>query len=603
MQTILNHNSSALQKFITIARLMDYKLPGNPATDIYTCGISGGADSSVTGILLKTLFPDTDIRYVFTDTKAEAEGTNQSIEAFEKFTGVSVVRIAHEEGLLGLIDSFNGFLPSSFNRWCTRITKQEPYEDYMEDLRAGREGVTVHSFIGLRADEPSRSGLDSSMAWLSQNYPMRDLGLVRADVFKILEETIGIPSFYMFRTRSGCALCPFMRSSEILGSMARYPAVINKAEGYERLTQEDVKRFTIAGEDLSSVNMAYPVPSDLMLYKHMSDKCEIKGIAKNSKTEKVVIDLFGEVTRIFVGIEFLQDTMIERFSFKDKSYNSSTGCYYHALVGWSSTRGGISRKLNHQFASKLDTAEVFGLSQEEFRQQYKQAVYLVEVPAGTADLKPSSSTDKDLDGRLIDAGGNSLLVDGVPVYFRNKKISKKERSELRKQSIHNPKDFETVNEAGEPVNVAFNDNGLFESNIALNNIKPIKHTVEHQKLTIATGDLLLNGALVYREKKGVVKKTGSFSWRKGEPLAQIRQVSTMIKRTMLIESLRQSQRDYAPFKGTVTWEAEQYEYAVEKLSAVDFEYGSIVGMESYAPSEIRQESSNPMEMPCFACSK
>ena len=63
-------------------------------------------------------------------------------------------------------------------------------------------------------------------------------GIVREDVFRILEESVGIPAYYEWRSRSGCYFCFFQRQGEWLGLKRRHPELFEKAKEYENRPRE-----------------------------------------------------------------------------------------------------------------------------------------------------------------------------------------------------------------------------------------------------------------------------------------------------------------------------------------------------------------------------
>ena len=58
------------------------------------------------------------------------------------------------------------------------------------------------------------------------------------------------------------------------------------------------------------------------------------------------------------------------------------------IVGWSSTRSGITRKLNSHYTSRIESCEVFGLTQDEFVEQYRQRVFVIDVSKEDANFSP-----------------------------------------------------------------------------------------------------------------------------------------------------------------------------------------------------------------------
>ena len=381
-QLINSIASPTLTRFKTIARLRRFQLPGAPG-DEHVIGVSGGADSTVLAILLDALFPNTPFHFLFTDTQAEARGTLESLERLEHFTRRTIERIAQPDGLYGLINHFNGFLPSHKQRWCTRILKVELSENWMESLR-GKRDITIHNYAGLRADEPERLGFDPTMPWLHTHFPLRELGLRRQDVFAILEETVGVPTFYRGKSRSGCAICPFMRSSEVLAACELAPNEFSRAEQVERLSPEDQARFSIKGKDMSAVRMSYPIPPFIdirtaALFDEERPMPARLGYLRQGG------DLFdNQRVALWVGIEYLSDPMMALYG---GSQTGTPGVWHSQLVCWSTTRGGLSRKLNMHYHSRLDSCEVFGLNQTVFKEQYGLAVFHVELPANKVDLR------------------------------------------------------------------------------------------------------------------------------------------------------------------------------------------------------------------------
>jgi len=373
--------SPTLNKFLSIARLMEYKLPGKPG-DKHVIGISSGADSSVLGMILCLLFPETDFILLHTDTQEEINGTGTALEEIESFIGRKVNRISDPDGLYGLVERYNGFLPSSLSRYCTRVLKVELSQNYIDALR-GNDDIQVHNYAGLRADEPGRSGLDSSMPWLLTHFPMRDLGMKREDVFGIMSETVGVPSFYREKSRSGCAICPMMRASEYLAVLETHTDQFVKAEQYEKLNDLDKARFAIEGTDISPTHMPYPIPAFVdARYQGTVKGMDFDAANLGRKKKTLTIDFFSEQkTHLFVAVEYLVDGLMGMFD------PQSPGIHHSRIIGWGTDKTGLKTKINYHYESRLNTAEVFDLTQDALKKQYKVAVFSVEVNASCVDLE------------------------------------------------------------------------------------------------------------------------------------------------------------------------------------------------------------------------
>jgi len=328
-----------------------YELPGDHDRDAYVVGVSGGADSSAVAVIMHKLFPDLDIKYVFIDTFAEAPAIYRSIEALEKYIGKKVIKIENGIGMFRMIEQYNGHLPTARRRWCTYRLKIEPMENYLESLHG--EDREVHIFVGLRADEPSRTGMSSGEDWMHAHYPLRELGMDRADVFALLGETVGVPDLYKGRSRSGCEICWGMRQSEVISAIESPGRYLDDAQRAEFLSDNDVASYEIRGHDATRNQISIDGLSGL-------PGC---GCAKLHAPA-------DDDTRIYVGVESL------------------SGSGFLRIVGWSSTRSGITRKLNSHYTSRLESCEVFGLTQDEFVEQYMQHVFVIDVSKGDANFSP-----------------------------------------------------------------------------------------------------------------------------------------------------------------------------------------------------------------------
>jgi len=376
-------SSPTLNRFLSVARLKNYRLPGRPG-DRHIVGTSGGADSAVTAILLATLFPEQEFVYLFTDTREEIPGTEEALDQLAAYTGKPIKKIAYPGGLHGLIEHFNGFIPSGQSRYCTRILKTEVAEDFLE-AEHERHAVTFHNYAGLRADEPARTGLKSAFPWLKTHFPLRDLEVRREDVFRILDETIGIPGFYRIRSRSGCGICPFERQAEVLGVLEAHPQVFARGESVERLTDEDRRRFAIAGVDRSSARFSYPIPPAIDI--------RTAGTATPERVPLMKVDdyklsggLFERPDEsVFVAVEYIVDPMMAAFG---KNDTGSPGVWHQQLLGWSRATKSLMDTVNTHFTTRLDTAEVFGLTPDEMRQQFRCAIFHLTAPARLLDLGP-----------------------------------------------------------------------------------------------------------------------------------------------------------------------------------------------------------------------
>ena len=201
----------------------------------HVLGLSGGKDSAALAIYLKDRVPQ--MEYFFADTDKELPETYEFIDKLEAFLGKPVARINNERGFDHHLEVFGGYLPSSRMRWCTRLLKLRPFEDWIGD-------DPVVSYVGIRADE-DREGYISTKPNITAVFPFKDDGITKPDVFRILEESgVGIPEYYKWRSRSGCYFCFFQRKSEWVGLYENHPDLFKKAMAYEKTNSETGRRFT-----------------------------------------------------------------------------------------------------------------------------------------------------------------------------------------------------------------------------------------------------------------------------------------------------------------------------------------------------------------------
>jgi len=196
----------------------------------HICLLSGGKDSTALALYLRDTRPELELEYVFCDTHKELDETYEYLNRIEGYLGKPVVRLCSEMGERGFdhwLEMYRGFLPSPSVRWCTRMLKIKPFEDYIGDDPAVL-------YVGIRADE-NRSGYISTKPTIKPVFPFKEDGIKKADVLRILDNAgVGLPKYYEWRSRSGCYFCFFQRKSEWVGLRERHPDLYEKAKAYER---------------------------------------------------------------------------------------------------------------------------------------------------------------------------------------------------------------------------------------------------------------------------------------------------------------------------------------------------------------------------------
>ena len=195
--------------------------------------LSGGKDSTALALYLRERHPDRPFEYVFCDTHKELPETYEYLARIEARLGQPIERLSSRHGERGFdhfLKVYGNFLPSPRQRWCTRQLKIEPFERYVGD-------DPTALYVGLRADE-QRSGYISTKPNIRAVFPFRDDGIDKAAVMRILEDSgVGLPSYYAWRSRSGCYFCFFQRKGEWVRLRERHPELFERAKEYEKAEQ------------------------------------------------------------------------------------------------------------------------------------------------------------------------------------------------------------------------------------------------------------------------------------------------------------------------------------------------------------------------------
>lgn len=197
--------------------------------------LSGGKDSTALAIYMRDRVPD--MEYVFCDTDKELAETYEYLGKLEYWLGKKITRLKDDRGFDHWLQVYGGYLPSSRMRWCTRMLKIKPFEKYIA-------ADNVLMYVGIRADE-DRSAYISSKPNITPVLPFKDDGIDLDGVHRILEESgVGLPSYYDWRTRSGCYFCFYQRKAEWVGLLEKHPDLYEAAKEYEKFDPETGDRYT-----------------------------------------------------------------------------------------------------------------------------------------------------------------------------------------------------------------------------------------------------------------------------------------------------------------------------------------------------------------------
>jgi hypothetical protein len=173
------------------------------------------------------------MEYFFCDTGAELPETYEYLDRLEVALGKRITRLNARRGFDHWFEVYRGALPSPQMRWCTKKMKIEPIEEWIANDPA-------ISYVAIRADEGNRKGYVSTKPNIQAVFPFVEDGINHDGVLRILEEAgIGLPSYYEWRTRSGCYFCFYQRKAEWIGLADRHPELFERAVAIERKTMKD----------------------------------------------------------------------------------------------------------------------------------------------------------------------------------------------------------------------------------------------------------------------------------------------------------------------------------------------------------------------------
>lgn len=242
--------------------------------------LSGGKDSTALALYMRDKVAE--MEYVFCDTDKELRETYEYLNRIEAYLGKRIVRLNANIGFDHWFQIYGGYLPAPNMRWCTRQLKLKPFEEYVGD-------DSIISYVGIRADE-DRIGYISHKSNITTVYPLKDAGIDYAGVMKILDESgIGLPPYLKWgRTHSGCYFCFFQKPIEWVRLLETYPEDFDKAQAYEKVSNEPGKTFTwIQGMPLSELRKSVNVETIKRRYEESRERY------RNTRGNRQLVEILG----------------------------------------------------------------------------------------------------------------------------------------------------------------------------------------------------------------------------------------------------------------------------------------------------------------------
>ena len=150
------------------------------------------------------------------------------------------------------------YMPSGQSRYCTRLFKIEPIDDYLSNIGE------CELMIGFNFDESDRVGNLGLKPNVKYTYPLLEDGYTRQDCESILHINNLHPNFPVYMLRGGCRMCFFKSEKE-------YKALwyLNRPEFDEMVKFEDAyqdnrtKFFSIMPSGKSLRQLARECSSEL----------------------------------------------------------------------------------------------------------------------------------------------------------------------------------------------------------------------------------------------------------------------------------------------------------------------------------------------------
>ncbi len=284
----------------------------------HVLGISGGKDSAALAIYMKQNYPDLDIEYYTSDTGKELDETYQLIDNLEIFLGKKILRLTGADNSPELpfdhfIKMYNGYLPSSNARWCTKKLKLDPFEKFV-----GNDPVI--SYVGIRGDE-DREGYISKKSNIQSIFPFRK-NIWSEDVISKFLANSNINntlSLYDKLSLNGKAT----RANEIINSPLSL--MYNQQQKLNQLLDLGVKEFNNAVfEFLNSTN--YPLANENHFPLVDNDDILVRA------------DIFKILEDSGVGVPAYYKEVEFEVNGKKSSYSRSRSgcffCFYQQKIEW-----------------------------------------------------------------------------------------------------------------------------------------------------------------------------------------------------------------------------------------------------------------------------
>ena len=175
--------------------------------------------------------------------------------------------------------------------------KLKPFEKWVGKFL--NDGFTVYSYVAIRSDEEYREGYQSRDNNLIVKLAFKEAGIDKQSVIDILNHSgLGLPDYYVWRSRSGCTFCFFQRKIEWVRLLERHPEAFEEAKRYEKTATAAGSQFTWSEreslEEMSKPERVEQIKAD---YEKRLARLKSKAIKNPLHTENHPVDvddLYGQ---------------------------------------------------------------------------------------------------------------------------------------------------------------------------------------------------------------------------------------------------------------------------------------------------------------------
>ncbi len=143
----------------------------------------------------------------------------------------------HNDGTLLEYIKKSKFYPSPIARYCTRMFKIEPIDNFLNQFSE------VEIMIGLNSDETDRTGNHGLGLNVKYSYPLIDNNISRSACIDILKKADLLPNFPPYMQRGGCVGCFYKSKKEYYAMALLSPDEFNQVVSIEKDMQDERGKF------------------------------------------------------------------------------------------------------------------------------------------------------------------------------------------------------------------------------------------------------------------------------------------------------------------------------------------------------------------------